>query len=1400
MASFSVDISDIVFAGAHSGYKDITITDMPQAGVSCAITGTDTSAFDYSIPGNDQNVYRVYTTGLTTASTSSVKNAVFKITNLSDSSDYVEVQLHQLKSGCLDLDANIYGCVFDVVCDDTNTMINARKKYTSDSSYTYVYFNQNKGGYSTAHCTVLLDGDGWTIPSSSVPSWISLTQDGYTDTGFKQVAVSVTNNSDGPRQNRLNFRNADWNLDYVWVCQDGYPSSTSGCTTTLLVPASGGTFTTTLNHPSISTSYYPSIESPEFYRIYGSGYSKERLSKTTNESTFSITLPENTTGEEIRTFVYYYSMPGNTIIHLGHTIIIQAANVPGDLSVVPASLSFSADAGYEDISLTYGGSYYNVDATEVYTWTTIALSDVSTGYTTGTVSVASNVSTSSRRGNVYFSDELGASIALPIEQAGITYALSAVPSSLSFPASGGSSTTAVTYEGTLSAASLPSWLSQSYVDVDANHRTYTVTATSNGPTASRTFNWRLDDSYNHCWVLISQEAREDINLVISPSSSSVGSSSGTVEITVTSSGISEVSYVISAGWIEYLGKSGRVYTFSYAANGTTDARQGTITFSGGGLSRTFTLSQAAGSTGELTATPSSLNFTSSGGEKTIVFTYTGGLHMRDDEPDWITNVSYSIPDPMTYYITAGENTTEYAREWDAYFYDDNSSLYVPVIQNGTITPSLSVSPTSGSVDGNSGSTGITVTASGIRSSDISYQISGSWLSYTTRTDYTFYFSYPENTSGSSRTATITFSAFGRTATYTLTQQAPGAPASLSISPTSKTVSGATGRVDITVNQTGIENLQYTFSSNSGFVFSHIEGNVYVFSYGPNTSTLQSRTATITFSGAGLSQTFTLNQQPQSTTMTLDLIPTSDSVDGGSGYVYVTVSANRMSYSSISRSINGSWLSYVSSAGWIDKYLYRANPTGVERTATVTYTGEGGLTKIYTIVQDESISPDDSRSLKAYPKKLRYYSEGGGILVSFTNRPTAGIGYTITYIDGSGWLSVENDGPDKYVSATANNGTRRRAEIRFYDLSDNTNYVIVPVIQGSINGYNSIWMDDLFYPEDRDENGLYYYRVVDHNSNQEYFRGVSAKPTSWAGNIGGIDIPRLVDNYLGSFINDRGAAEWIDMNDSYCTVDIYNMTEDGYPGVVDETFKYWNDWSRFEKKYDYTRSLNDPINGRGCDNMFIPFCVYYDDAATFSIVDTEKNGNVNTYTLSTPTAPFMMQYDSYYDTKKLEYMQDDEVIFSYDMDHCGPGAFIYRNRFGGWDSFLVEGNIIKTDNYTKLNWRRKGEYNQRHPINTYKYIDEKVTDSVDIDTTYEAYTGWLTDEESERLVFHLLSSPIVYFQNLHKENQLFDTDPLFGLMPIRITGSSAEYKKFRNGKRMVNYLITFEKGNIEKVRN
>lgn len=1292
MATFSVDITDVVFAGSITGHKDITITGMPAGGVTVSLTG-DAEYFTYANNPDSKgtNVYRVSTKYTNTSSSGSDRTATFKIVNTSDSTDYVNVSLKQYST------SSYNGAYVRYVISNYSDIYGHTYNNETD-----IYFPYSLSD-STAKVELYVDG---SISEVRVPSWASyVNETAYTDTGFSRLLISCTNNYNGPRDGYIKFRTRAVGEIY----QNGSPSSTSGCTQSLSFLKSGGTQTIELKIPS---SYNVSDINYSTEGDYMDSLSISKISDT--RLNFSLTVGNNNTGNDLRGLVKFNGGSANEYTYLGHTIVTQSAegtpsptltvdpssltypasggaivldvtysgtlttsefpswltyetvNVDSthrsytitasknsttsirsfnlelsdstmsltvpitqeagkpaeNISVSPSSLSFSADAGSKDITFRYGGDTYSVDAKEVYTWTTVSLSDASTGLATGTVSVSTNTSTSSRRGNIYFSSG-SESIALPIEQAGISFALSAEPSSLNIPASGGSVTTAVTYTGALSAASLPSWLSETHTDADVNHRTYTITAASNKTTSSRTFNWRLDDSYNHIWVYFDQAAAESVSLSIRPTSNSVSSSSGSVQITVTSSGISNVQYSISDSWITYSGKSGNVYTFNYEAKTSTGQRTGTITFSGGGITKT----------------------------------------------------------------------------------------------------------------------------------------------------------------------------------YTLTQEGASAPASLSISPTRKTVSGATGRVDITVNQTGIDDLQYTFSANSSFIFSHKEGNVYVFSYEQNTSPLESRAASITFSGAGLSETFTLYQQPQSTTKSLNLIPTSDSVDAGTGYVYVTVSVNRIGYNQYSRSIDGSWLSYVSSAGYIDKYSYRMNPTSEERTATVTYTG-GGITKTYTLVQRAGTPTPIYKpgSLNVYPNKLRYYGEGGSIRVSFTNRPEGGIGYEIIYTDGSDWLSVTDSVAYKEVTATKNSGIRRRASIKFYDVNDSKNYVIVPVIQGNIDGYDSIWMDELYYPENRNESGNYYYRIVNQKTNAELFTGISVIPVGYGENIGGIDTPRLVDGYISSNLYTNGSSDWSDMYGSYITVDIYNMTENGYPGVVDATFKYCNDWSRFEKRYDYTRSLNDPINGKGCDNMIIPFCVYYDDAATFSIVDTEKNGNVNTYTLSTPSTPFAMRTNSFYDTKKVEYKQDDEVIFSYDMDHCGPGAFIYRNRFGGWDSFLIEGNIIKTDNYTKLNYRTKGEYNQMFDFYTCKYIEEKHTDNVSIDTTYEAYTGWLSDEEAERLVFHLLSSPMVFFQDLHRENKLYNTDGIYENMPIRITASSAEYKKFRNGKKMVNYLITFEKGNIEKVRD
>ena len=1023
-------------------------------------------------------------------------------------------------------------------------------------------------------------------------------------------------------------------------------------------------------------------------------------------------------------------------------IPVTQAGSASSISVSPSSLSFGPDASYADISLSYGGSYFNTAADEVYTWVTVNMSDKGGGQATGTVSVPVNNTTASRKGNIYFTDEEGGSIALPVEQSGIQAVLTANPSSLNIPAEGGTVTTAVTYVGSLSAASLPSWLSETHTDTDSSHRTYSLTAASNGPTQERTFNWRLDDDYNNMYVFISQAAKIQSSLVISPTSSSVGSSAGTVEITVRSTNISDIRYNISGDWIAYSSKGGSVYTFSYEQNPTTSVREGTITFSGGGISKTFTLTQE-GKTNSITVNKNIFSVANGGGylRDSITVTYTGKVTVESSF--WITGVSsFSSTGTYKYSFSVSGNTetesSELRKGIIKFIGDNGTSCKVDVYQGGKTYGKRPVC----------------------------------------MPDYTLG-TYPAE--GGQKYLAIDYY---KELTYT------GEPNWITLN----IVAGGTGATDSIDDTSPVIFSVRALRNNS----SSSRKGTMVFQGGDS---LTLATSNIAVSQEGKGESDPLSVSPTELNYTAAGGTKSATVSGGTG----TINVNNGSFPS--------WLSVKSAGGGVYNLTTTKN-TGKARSFAVWFT-DNTSTVTMNVYQQAGDTPGPgpgpgptpvvTGSLKAYPMRLRYYSDGGSIAVSFTNRPRAGIGYTITYTDGTGWLSAEKSDPNVIVTATKNTGIRRRASIKFYDLGNSKNYVIVPVIQGSEDGYSSIWMDDLFYPAEGswDGSGNYYYRIVDKDSNYEYFSGVAVNifPGTVGEGLGGIDIPRLVEYYISTTLEEQKTdTGWADMSMGYCTVDVYNMTTSGYPGTVEATFKYWNDWSRFEKKYDYTRSLNDPINSKGCDNMIIPFCVYYDESSVFSIVDTERNGNVNTKTLSTPSKPFMMRTDSYYDSARIDYRQDGQILFSYDMTHCGQGALIYRNRFGGWDSFLIEGNISKTDNYTKQNYRKKGGYNLDYSIDTLKYIDEKRTEGVDIDTTYQAYTGWLTDEESERLVFHLLSSPTVFFQNLNKANQLYDTDSEFGaLLPVRITASESEYKKFRNGKRLVNYLITFEKCNIEQVR-
>jgi hypothetical protein len=129
---------------------------------------------------------------------------------------------------------------------------------------------------------------------------------------------------------------------------------------------------------------------------------------------------------------------------------------------------------------------------------------------------------------------------------------------------------------------------------------------------------------------------------------------------------------------------------------------------------------------------------------------------------------------------------------------------------------------------------------------------------------------------------------------------------------------------------------------------------------------------------------------------------------------------------------------------------------------------------------------------------------------------------------------------------------------------------------------------------------------------------------------------------------------------------------------------------------------------------------------------------------------------------------------YEGGYCGKYALYYQNVYGGWDAFLIEGNVSKSQKLTDYKYGKSFD-NTGYDRETWVYAK-------DIATTYAATTGWLSDEESKRLAKHLLSSPDVFLHDFEKDE----------IIPVNITDSSYKIKTYQNeGKRLVNYTINLE---------
>ncbi|MBF0224593.1 MAG: M6 family metalloprotease domain-containing protein [Desulfobacterales bacterium] len=362
-----------------------------------------------------------------------------------------------------------------------------------------------------------------------------------------------------------------------------------------------------------------------------------------------------------------------------------------------------------------------------------------------------------------------------------------------------------------------------------------------------------------------------------------------------------------------------------------------------------------------------------------------------------------------------------------------SSQMTAVFTNANSTSSLSVNPATKTVENISGIFTVAVT------SNVSWTVteSATWLSVSPTSgtnNGSFTVNYDANT-GNERSAIITVSGGGKTATVTVTQNAVS---SLSVTPATKTVENISGTFNVTVTS----NVSWTISEGSTWISvsptSGINNGSFTVSYGANTGT--ERSAIIAVNGGGKTATVTVTQKAVSS---LSVNPTTKTVENISGTFNVTVTSNV----SWTISESSTWIIVSPISGTNNGSFavnYGAN-TGIERSAIITISG-GGKTATVTVNQN-AVS-----SLSVIPMTKTVEKTSG----TFDVTVTSNVNWTVT--ESSTWLSVSptsgtNNAPFTVIY-DVNTGDERSAIIT---VSGGGETKTVTVTQKSVNAKTSLVM-------------------------------------------------------------------------------------------------------------------------------------------------------------------------------------------------------------------------------------------------------------------------------------------------------------------------------------------------------
>lgn len=457
----------------------------------------------------------------------------------------------------------------------------------------------------------------------------------------------------------------------------------------------------------------------------------------------------------------------------------------------------------------------------------------------------------------------------------------------------------------------------------------------------------------------------------------------------------------------------------------------------------------------------------------------------------------------------------------------------------------------------------------------------------------------------------------------------------------------------------------------------------------------------------------------------------------------------------------------------------------DRTATLTINA-GRDSKTVSFIQHKASVGQISPSVEVYGKDTLYnlsWDDDNGIVKVVYS--TSGISQPINeqYTD----TIFEYKSYDTYW-IKKNTGMYRAGKITLSSTDDNGNKIYAYIFASQL-GYSviGVW-EDYYYYGSNSSNYFDYNiklrqaRSTDYDTIYNGRTYIIADDTTFQ-----INPNRIVENYLflkeypfnNKITQEKDALREVSIgynsNDSAITVfNYYALNNWSYDLKDAANFKY-NEYVVFSK----------PIVKIYDTRQYLIFTSFWCETKGKLDVNIHTDDEIiDTITFSASTSDKTTQIVPITYCNKID--KEGDIYIDFEQigtvkKTCYNYCLYYINKYGGWDSLLVMGNALKSDNIARDKYQRfvKNTSNRHSSIVYNTTITPKWT----------LYTGIMNDEQCS-LMDNLFESNTVYLHNLETDD----------IIPVNITNTSFDYKTRKNqGLQVKTYTINVEEAQSKRRR-